>query len=218
MWHIILADKSLICRIEKYQGTVGQSVVDPHFQLCAGESSACGVVGVAKIYDIGYRPLGKCRHKTVFGGDREIDYVAPGTLAEHTAAPSHYICVYVDGIDGIGHCHDVVLAQYVAEVARVALGAVADEYFRRVDFDAAATVIVVGDCLTQEQIALFGSVAMECGGVSFVGHGFLHCLDGGRAQRLCDIADTHAYDFYAGVRLFEGVDSVCYLREKVAFG
>ena len=54
------------------------------------------------------------------------------------------------------------MAEHIADVSAVALGAVADEHFAGFEEDAAGGVIVFDDGVDQERIALFGPVSVKC--------------------------------------------------------
>lgn len=152
-----------------------------------------GLLGVAQV-DYVDTVVGYLGHKVVLLKARHVRHVAPLAVHQCAGSAAHHVGVDVHGIDRIGHAEVVVPAHQLAYVARVALGAVVDEYLRRVDVYPARQKVVLHYRLAQEHVALLRAVAVESLLGGHVVHGLVHGLDHRRAERLGYVADTEADD------------------------
>ena len=207
-------DIGLIGGIVEDEGVVFQGVVHPFAQLLFGDDGTRGVVGIAEIDDV-HPAVGYLGHEMVFGRAGHIGHVAPFAVLHHTGPANHHVGVDVDGIDGVGHTDTVVPSHEFLDVARIALGTIVDEYLARVEMDAAGQIVVLHDGLTQEGVALFGTVAVERFALAQVVDGLVHGLHDGGTKRLGDIAD--AQTDYVGMWMahFEGIHLLGDVGEQI---
>ena len=154
----------------------------------------------------------------MFGGNvaREAVVCMAGDVLD--GASSHDVGIDIDRIDRVGDAHDVVGGEDVADVARVALGTVADEDLGAVELDAAGLEIVLDDGIDEEVIALFGTISPKGCSVGTFIHGTVHGLNGGRGQGTSHIADAQTDDVRFGMLGFVGIHLLGYLRKEVAVG
>ena len=193
---------------------VPQRVVYPLAQFFLADCRARGVVRVAQVDDV-YAVVGYLRHEVVFLQAWHIRHVAPLPVNERAGAAAHHVAVYVHRVDWVGDSEVVVPPHQLADVARVALRPVVDEYLARVDVYAARQEVVFRYGLAQEQVALLRAVAVERVLVRHVVNGLVHGLHHRRAQRLRHVPDAEAYDVGLGVRRLECVDLLCYVGKEV---
>ncbi len=129
MWHIIPADKCFISRIIKYKRAVGTGIINPHLKLLAGQRSACRVIRIAEIDNIGnlVRQFGD---KTVGGRYRKVDYIAPTTVGfKITCTPPHHIRIHIHRVNRVCNRHAVATGKDIADIAGIALRPVAHKDF-----------------------------------------------------------------------------------------
>ena len=161
MGNIVIVDVSLVGGIEDDERIVSQRIVDPLLQLVARERGACRVIGIAQVDQVD-AVVGDGWDKAVCGGAGQVSNVAPASVfAQRTGTPAHHVAVDIGRIDRIGDAHTVIPTQEFADIARVALRPVADEYFGGAELDAARREVVLDDGFYQEIVSLLGTVAVE---------------------------------------------------------
>ena len=84
-----------------------------------------------------------------------------------------------------------------------------------VEVDAAGQEVVFQDGLTQEVVALLGTVATEALGCGHLIDSFVHGLGDCGTQGLGDIADAEADDIGTRVHHLEGIDLLGNVGEQV---
>ncbi len=139
-------------------------------------------------------------------------------LVSTYGASSHDVGIYIDGIDRVGDAHDVVGGEDVTDVARVALGTVADEDLGAVELDATRGKVVSDDGIDEEVVAMFGTIPTEGLAISTFIHSTVHRLDGSIGQRSGHIANAQADDVRFGMLGFVGIHLLGYLGKEVAVG
>ena len=75
--------------------------------------------------------------------------------------------------------------------------------------------VVLDDSLTQPEIALLRTVAVECFLMSHVVDSLVHSLDDCRTKRLGHIADAETDDISLRMCCLEGIHLLCYVGEEV---
>ena len=104
----------------------------------------------------------------------------------------HHVVIHIDGIDRVRDQNGVVHIKQVKQVAQIALGAVRDENFAHVQFNAALRIILA-DGLTQELISLLtGDIAVESFLVALLLHGGVHRVHHRARERQRHIPDAKA--------------------------
>ena len=173
------------------------------------------VVGVAEVNDV--EPVvGRLGDETIRLRARQVHDVAPlSVLAPRPGASAHDIALGINGIDRVGDTHAVIPPQDFADVARIALRAVADEDFRGRQFDAQRREIVLQNRVNQEAVALLRSVTPERLLAGHLVERPMHRLDAGRREGTADVAPPDAQQFLLRVRNPERVDFLFNVREKV---
>ncbi len=215
MGDIILADKGLVGCIKEQQSSVFAAIVDPYFQLAAGECGAGRIVGITQIYHIGIAG-GESGDETVFGRAWQIFYRAPASVGSELAGASgHHVCVDIYGIYRIGDSYTVGCREYVADIAGVAFGTVADEDFILGHFYAVASIVIIHYLADEKIVALLGTIAVKSLTVGFVVDRAVESVDHSRAERAGDVTDAHAYHFSFGVSLRIDSDPACHLAEQI---
>ncbi len=92
--------------------------------------------------------VGRAGSEAVFLGAWKInDFRKSSVVGRLTRTAAHDVGVDINGIYRVAHRHNVVDAENVADVAAVALCAVAYEYFVGRDVDASCLEIVFGNGL-----------------------------------------------------------------------
>ena len=195
-WYLIdtvgdiwLRDIGFIGCIIEQQTVVATGVVHPFLEFATAQRRACRVVGIAKIYQINGM-AGQRGDKVVACRARTVRNPAPRIAEELARSAAHHVGINVNGIDGVGQANGVFCAEDVAEVSRVALGAVVDKYFVDVQINAARLKIVFNDGFSQELIAVFRPVASEGLGLPHLVDGFMKCLNHCWRQRTGYVANT----------------------------
>ena len=208
-------DIGLVGGVEDDERVVGQGVVDPSLELFVGECRAGGVVRVAEVEEVD-AVVGNIGDEAVGLRGGEVGDVAPfAAVVERAGASAHDVAVDVDGIDGVGDAHAVVPPEEFADVARVALGSVADEHLRGAEADAPRLEVVFEDGFNEEVVTLFRSVSAEGPCVGHVVDGPVHGFDAGRRQWLCDVADAQGDDLLPRVGHLEGIHPLGDVGEQV---
>ncbi len=159
----------------------------------SGGDGAGGVVGKTEIDEIG-GDAGDGGNITVGRSAIEVGDALVAAVDVGSGAAGHDVGVDVDGVDGIGDRELHVLRKNFLNIPTVALRAVGDENFVGVDLAPAGGVVVGGDGLAEEGVALLRAVAFKCGALGhFVGRG-VHRLDAHGRERFGDVTDAEADD------------------------
>ena len=209
-----ILDVCLVCRIVEDDGIVLQRVVNPFLQLFFRQHRSRRVVRIAEINHIhavvryGGAEVVLCR-----GG--HIGYVAPDAVFACARPAYHGVGVDIDGIDGVGDAYGVVPSHDVADIARIALRAVVDEYLRHVEVYAARQEVVLQYRLAQEVVAALRAVASERSFRRHLVNSLVHRLDDGGCEGLGDVSDAEAYHALVGMRDFVCVDFLCDVCKQV---
>ena len=214
VWYIGVLNICFVGCVEEDKAALGQCVVDPYFKLLVGEYGACGIVGIAEIDDVNMVRWQLWDEVVAGGHGHECD-VAPVSVDVLACATCHDIAVYVDGIYGVGDSDSALGREYVADVAAVAFGSVADEDFVNVEFHSARCIIVGDDGFAEEIVALLGTVASEGGGLAHLVDGLVHGCDTCLGKGLCDIAYAEADDVHLGIFCLEGFDFAGNVGEEI---
>ena len=219
MGDILLADESLIGGVVEDDGAVGVGVVHPRLQLLPGGYRAGGVVGEAEVDDVHLLTRGN-RGKAVLLHTGHVDQLVPSAqlLLVVTGPAGHGVGIHIDRVHRVAHRHHVVQTEDVANVAAVALGAVGDKDLLRLDVHAPGGVVVLGNGLPQEVVALLRAIAVEALEGAHLGDGLVHSLDDSRGQGAGHVADGQPDDLGAGVGGGVGGDPAVDLGEEVAAG
>ena len=179
-----------------------------------GGDRACGIVGEAKVNQVG-RSVRHGGHVTVGGGGIEVGDARVTTVDVGTGASRHDVGVDINGINRIGDGEADVRGEDLLDVAAIALRTVGDEDLVGLDPAAARLEIVLRDGLAQEGVALFGAVALErLAPAQFVGAGVQGRHAHGR-QRLGDVADAEPDDRPLRVGLLKGGDAPGDVAEQI---
>ena len=109
---------------------------------------------------------------------------------KRSGASAHYVRVDINRINRVGYAYGIGLRKYVAEVARIALCAVADKHLRGVDIESG--IVVFDDGTAQKLVTLLGTVAAERVGRSHLVDCLMHRFDTRRRQRTRHVADAQA--------------------------
>ena len=149
-----------------------------------------------------------------------VDQLGPAAqLGLVLARPAgHGVGVHIHRVHRVTHGHHVVHPEDVADVAAVALGAVGDEDLLGLHVHAPGGVVVLGDGLPQEVVALLGAVTVEALKGAHLGNGLVHGLNDRGGQRAGHVADGQLDDL--GLRMGGGVDGdpPGHLGKQVAAG
>ena len=192
-------------------------IVHPGSQSIPVQHRARGIVGIAKIDDVGHR-VGEVRHEAVGFRAGQVDEVAPALARPPARAACHGIGIHIDGIDGIGDRHAAGQGEQFLDVGHVALGTVADEDVRGVHLHTVGPVVMRGDGLAQEIIALFRAVPLEGGGRGHLVHCRMQGRDDGGRQGAGHVADTQADDGQGGMLFPVRADPGGHRGEKIGTG
>ena len=202
----IVGDERFVCRVVEDDRVVFVGVVDPRFQLIGVISRAGGVVRGAKVDDV-------CLD-VIVGHGKEAVFAGAGSVDDLSAR--HDVGVDVDGIDRVGDHDDVICAEDIADVAGVGLSAVGDENLVGGDGHA-VSLIIAGDRLAREVVALILGVALEGFLYAQLVRAFFQRVDDHGRKRQGDVADAELDDPFVGVRLDIGVGAGGYLGKEVAW-
>ena len=93
-------------------------------------------------------------------------------------ASSHDVGVHIDRIDRVGDAHDVVCGEDVTDIARVALGTIADKHLLTIQLDATSGKVVSDDGIDEEIVAMFRTIPTESLAIGTFIHSMVHRLDG----------------------------------------
>ena len=190
----VLRDIRFVGRVVQDHGLVLVRIIDPFFQLIRRDSGAGGVVREAEVNDVGFL-LRQLRQKMVLFAARHVNDPVPAlAFLILPGAARHDVGVHVNRVDRVAHRNHVVRRENVADIARVGLRAVADEDLVDADIDAALSVVVFRNCLSQELIAAFRAVAAERLHLSHFLRRLRHGLDDRFRERKGDVADSEADD------------------------
>ena len=188
-----IADVRFVGAVEEDDGLVGLRVGDPLGELGSGGDGAGGVVGKTEIDEIG-GDAGDGGNITVGRSAIEVGDALVAAVDVGSGAAGHDVGVDVDGVDGIGDGELHILRKNFLNIPTVALRAVGDENFVGVDLASAGGVVVGGDGLAEEGVALLRAVALEGGALGhFVRRG-VHRLDAHGRERFGDVTDAEADD------------------------
>ncbi len=211
---IFVRDETFVGRVEKNDGAGLLGVAYPHGERRFIHDGAGGIVRRAEVNN--HRIMdGKIRAELTFFIAGKILEMLEGAVYETAAAAGHDIAVDIDGIDGIGHGDEVFFCENFLDISDIALGAVGDEDFGRIDGNAAGGKIMSANGFAQKKIALLGAVAAESLGVSHFLDGAMHRLNHGGCKRLGHVADTERNQLRPRMR---GAIRVCFFphgREEI---
>ena len=122
------------------------------------------------------------------------------TIGEGTGAASHDVRIDVDGVNGIGYGDaDVVGDKELLEVARIALGTIANKDFVSRDVGTARLEVDTGDGFSQKVVAVVWPIATERGVSAHFLCGLRHRLDASLGECAGHVADTESND--GGIRM-----------------
>ena len=209
-----VADEGLVGGVEEDDGAVALGVFDPRGELGPRGDGPGGIVGKTEVDQV-RRLRGRRGHVAVGGRGIEIKDALVAAVAVVAGAAGHDVGVEIDRIDGIGNGDAGVGGEDFLNVAAVALGAVGDEDLVRFDLAAARLVVVPGDGLAQEGVALVGTVALEGLALGHLVGGGVERGDAHRRQRLGDVTDAEADEGPAGIGLLERGDAAGDVSEKI---
>jgi len=209
-------NEGLVGGIVEDDGLVRAGVGNPGGELLPGCGRSGGVVRVAEVNEIDLL-IGDRGDKLICRRAGQVDEPGVGAFfIGVTGVAGHDVGVDVDGVDRIGDRDDVVVAEDVEDVARVALGAVRDKNLVR--SDAETGILVFDNGFAKEGITLLRPVALESARVSEFVDGIVHGLAAGFGERLGHVADTTADEAFRGfgIGLVEGGDAAGDLGKEVA--
>ena len=135
----VVLDEGFVGRIIKNECLLPEGIIDPLCQFLLRDDSPRGVVGIAEIDDVEMLRWNIAR--------KAVPHMAGDVLE---GASCHDVRVHINRIDGVGDAHDVVGRENVADVARVALGTIADEHFFAVKLNASGKEIMLDDGVDEE--------------------------------------------------------------------
>ncbi len=215
MGHVRVRDKGFVCRVVQKDRAVPPRVGDPFFQFFPRNAHARRIVRKAQVDHVG-PAAGNLRQKTVLPPAGHIDDIAEsGAFPVVSGAASHHVGVDINGINRVADRDDVVRAEDIADIAGVALRAVADENLVRGNLDAAVPELVFADGLPQERVAGFRPIAAERLGTPHLPRSGGHRLHNGRGQRPGDVADSQPEDFRLGMFSGKIPDAVGDFHEQI---
>ena len=165
-------------------------VIDPCLEARAVVSGAGRVVRGAKIDDVRV-------NRRIRQGQEAVRLVC---IHEEDLAARHGVGVHIHRVNRIGDQHGVVHAEQIQDVAEVALCAVRDEDFIRIELCPAGGVVFL-DSVLEEIVALLRAIAAEGFLYAHLAERLLHGINDSRSQRQCDVADAQADDRGARVLL-----------------
>ena len=210
-----VADVGLVGAVEEDDGLVGPGVGDPRFELGARGDGAGRVVGEAQVDQV-RRGGGDGGHIAVGGGAFEVGDAGVAAVEVGAGAAGHDVGININRIHGVGDGKlEALGGEDFLDVAAVALGAVGDEDFVGVDLRAAGGIIVGGDQIAEERVALLGAVALEGGAVGHFFGATLERINANLRQGLGDIADAKADDGFIGVGLSVGRHALGDVGEQI---
>ncbi len=209
-----VADEGFVSGIKEDEGAVGLGVVYPRFELRLGGGGAGGVVGEAKVNEVDGLGGGRGDEVVVQRTFEVVEPLITAVLGLGRAA-GHDVGIDIDGVNGVGNGDAQFLREEFLDVGAVALGTVTDEDFRGVDGTSARLVVVFGNGLAQEVVALLGTVTAESGLAAEFVHSLVHCFAAGRCKGKGDIADAEADDVGIGVLGLIGFDALGDFGEEI---
>src|SRR4030042_1916203 len=121
--------KGLVSSVKKNYSLASAGEIDPLFQNfpCCHRSGR--IIRKAKVNNI-YFLLRYIRDETISRCAGHIDNFAILAVFVGLAGPAgHHISVHIYRIYGVGYGNDIIQAEYFLDIARVALGAIADKNF-----------------------------------------------------------------------------------------
>ena len=212
--NLVVLNISLIGSIVEDKRIVLQRVVNPLAQFGLRNHRARGVVGITQINHI-HTAVGQLRHKTVLGITWHIQHIRPTAILLHTGTPNHHVRIDIHRIDGIGDANGIVPAHQLLNVTRITLGTIVHKHLVAVQMDATRQEIVLQDSITQEIVALFGSVAPESLTSGHLVGSLMDGLDNSRCQWLRNIAYTQRNNIHFGMHRLKGVYLFCNVGEQI---
>lgn len=215
MRHIFFANESLIGCVEQQQSAMFTAIINPRFQLAAGQSGSGRIVRIAEIYHIGIvdREGG---HKTVFSRTGQIFDLSPAAVGSKIpGAASHYVRIDINRIDRIGYSHTIGRREDIANISGVAFGSVTDKDLIGVYFYASFTIIITCDFFGKKRIALLRTISVKSFACRLIVHRFMERLDSCLTQRTGHITDAHAYYVCAGMAFGISIYPAGHLTEKI---
>ena len=213
-----VGDVGFIGGVIQNHRTVLLRVFDPTLQHLLGGNHAGRVIRIAQVNQVDPLP-GKFRNEIVGGGNRKVNQAAvAATGIRRTRVSGHDVGIHVHRIYRIQHRDDVVFSEDIQDIPRITLGTVRDEDLIRVDLGSACLIIVFGNGLAQEIVALFGPIAAERRAFGQLVDGRMHRLNHGGGKRFGDVADAQANDVRGRVLVAECLHPPADFRKQVAGG
>ena len=214
-----IGDEGLVGAVVQDDGAGGVGVVHPGLQLGLGGHRAGGIVGEAQVDQV-HLLLRDGGGEAVVRHAGHIDQVGPPACCRVVVpGPArHGVGVHIDGVHRVAHRHHVVHTEDVPDVAAVALGAVGDEDLIGGDVHTPGPVVVLGNGLPQEVVALLRAVAVEPLGGGHLVHRPVHGGGDGGGQRPGHVADAQPDQLPVRVGLAVGGHPPGDLGKQIAAG
>jgi hypothetical protein len=133
------------------------------FELFPGDGGAGGIIGKAQVDQVRGDLRATFGDESVFGVAVQVDNAIVASIPIRSRAAGHDIGVQVDRVDRVGNGNAGIGVENLLDIPRIALGAVADEYFVGTDVGPAGLKIIFGNRFAQEFIALLRTVSAETG-------------------------------------------------------
>ncbi|MBA7663519.1 hypothetical protein ES703_71564 [subsurface metagenome] len=142
MWNLLFGDKSLVSGVEEDDSFCPMCEINPFLQSFFARNRSRRIIRKAEINNINSL-LWYIRDKVILSGARHIDdFFILAVSARRTGPTSHNIAIDIDRIHRVWYSNDIVSAEDFLNIARIALGTVADEYFVRFQLDASAVKVI----------------------------------------------------------------------------
>ena len=206
---------SLIGSIKEYERVILQGVVYPLAHLVLSNHRARRVVGIAQVDDLNRATCRYLGHKTVLSRYGHISHVRPLAVAMRASPAYHHVGVDIDGIDGVGNTNIVVPVEQFLEVARIRLSTIVDEHLVDIQPHTTRQEVVLHYRLTQEVVALLGTISAEGLSMCHLIHRLVHSLCNGRTQRLGNIANAKRYYVSLGMGNLECLHPLGYVGKEI---
>ena len=127
---------------------------------------------------------------------------------------AHDIGVHINRVNRICHQNNVVLGEDIPHIACIALGAIVDHDLIRIHRHA-EPLVIAGNCLSQESIALIIRIALEGLLAAQLIAAFFHSLNHNRSQRQGHIPDAKPDQMIVRMLCYIPIDPFCNFRKQI---
>ena len=136
-------------------------ISDPALELGAARDRAGGIVGKAKVYNIGLL-VRRARDETVFRAARQVDqsFVA-ARLIRRPGVSRHHVRIDVNRINWVGNRDPVSVAKHVQNKSAVAFRSVGNKDFIIRNLHSAGAIIELRDFAPQKIAALLVAITTK---------------------------------------------------------